>query len=146
MFPKGHPMRSVMGWLPENGGVTSDQKLEIVHALKEAVLHWGEDITMMEFLKESGVTQHAIYKFWNSWSELRVEAGYKPRRVANVVYSDEELLDEAVRVIDDCGGFPTIREFNEQSRFPYHALYMRFGCRAHILEACENHRNPRSDA
>ncbi len=136
------PLRSLMPWLSEEEGegTRSAEPDELVQALEELAAAEGADVTMQRFLKQTGVSEHAVYKHFPSWSELRIEAGLDPRRRADVIHADDDLLAEAVRVIEACGGFPTIREFNERSRFPYHTLYMRFGNRAEILRRCEEYR------
>ncbi len=143
------PLRSLMPWLSEEKGqgTRSEEPDELVQALKGLAAAEGADVTMRRFLKQTGISEHAVYKHFASWSELRAEAGLAPRRRAGAVHADDDLLAEAVRVIKACGGLPTIREFNERSRYSYHTLYMRFGGRAEILRRCEEYRSqPRTNA
>lgn len=147
MIREDDPLRFVMPWLDEPG--TSDgaagraevEREKLVERLRALAEEEGEQVTMLRFLNETGFTEYVIYKHFESWAELRVAAGLQPRREADVVHSDDDLLAEAVRVMEECGRFPTIREFNERSKYPYHALYMRFGCRAEILSRCEEFRS-----
>ncbi len=136
------PLRILMPWLPEEAeeGTRCEEPDELVQALEELAAAEGADVTMQRFLKQTGVSEHAVYKHFASWTALRVAAGLAPRRKADVIHADDDLLAEAVRVIEACGGFPTIREFNERSRFPYHTLYMRFGNRAEIVRRCDEYR------
>lgn len=147
MFRSDDPMRLLMPWLDEEAadetGVgrkrerAAVERRELVEQLRGLADEEGEDVTMQRFLNVTGFKEYAVYKHFDSWAELRVEAGLEPRREANPVYTDEQLLAEAVRVIDECGGFPMIREFNQRSRYPYHALYMRFGRKEEIFRRCE---------
>ncbi|MGE0377311.1 MAG: homing endonuclease associated repeat-containing protein [Planctomycetaceae bacterium] len=142
------PLRLVMPWLDEEQERGErDEELcgerergELIEALRELAEEEGEGVTMMRFLSESGFKEYTVYKHFDSWGELRVAAGLEPRREADVIHSDDELLAEGVRVLEECGGFPTIREFNARSRYPYHALYMRFGRREEIVRRCEEYR------
>ena len=95
---------------------------EILIAITKTKTILGVDrLSFKDFIKTSGINQHSIFKFFDSWSDACAAAGIQcglkaENLVPNKPISPEECLSELKRVASDLG-----RDYISQEEFDAHS-------------------------
>ncbi|MCA9055290.1 MAG: hypothetical protein KDA75_15725 [Planctomycetaceae bacterium] len=99
----------------------------IVEALERAARKYGADITLEEFVRETGVSCGTVYRYFSGWPELRLEAEL-PRNVKSKMrYSDNALLEDPHKVAHLAGHVPTLDDYRTYGHAAVSTLQRRFG-------------------
>lgn len=123
------------------------------HILSEikrtAEANGGKALGKIRFLDETGIKESDWYgKYWNTWGDAVVEAGYKPNKL-NAALDDDYILDKFVELILDLDRYPVKGDLLMRARanqdFPSHNTFQRFGPKARlahtIIEKYKSHEN-----
>ncbi len=99
---------------------TKEQLLELV---REAAEEFGEDITLGEFTRQSGVTNKPIVRLFGSWVKLKKAAGLNAIRPSGqpVRFTREELI-ERLRELVAKRGDVSRREFCREVKISNNGL------------------------
>ena len=76
----------------------------LIARLKELVERLGDDITLVQFCRETGIGPGTVRIYCENWSDLRRMAGLPRRRGRRPHFSDELLLSDLCRVRQMLGG------------------------------------------
>lgn len=80
-----------------------DEKQTLIETLQSIAKQLGTiTVPRREFIQRSGVTERKIQRLFGSYNELVLAAGLSPRAFPtseDPMYSDQDLLDEVVRVL-----------------------------------------------
>jgi len=124
----------------------SDEREELVKTLRGIAGELGTDsVSMPEFLRRSGVSEWKIQRCFGSYNGLVEAAGLVPRRFA-FAYSDDDMLDEIVRVLRLPASKLTTLFFEQQSKISSSACKRRFGGWLNALKATAARLDPVGDA
>lgn len=100
----------------------------IVEALYDAVDRHGPGVTLMRFLRETGISTTTIERHCGGWSRLREQVGLKPNlrgRQSNI--SDQDLWDDVVRVSNLIRRPMTWRDLHAHGRYGRCTYQRRLG-------------------
>ncbi len=127
-----------------------DEKQELIEALRRIATEMGTDqVSRPEFLSRSGASERKVQLLFGSYNGLVSAAGLVPRRFPNSeapTYSDEEMLNEIVRVLRDPGSKLTRIFFEQNSIISSSACERRFGGWINALKAASLRLDPTADA
>jgi hypothetical protein len=113
------------------------------HILNEicrtAAANGGVPLGSARFVAETGIRGSDWHgRFWARWSDAIREAGLEPNRLMTA-YDDEWLLQKLATLTRELGHFPVNAELRMKARndseFPSHNTFARFGRKAQIAEA-----------
>ena len=99
---------------------------EMIHLLQAVAVELGPNLSLEEYVEQTGVPRGRVYTLFESWGDLKRQAGlpqYHPRRQ---LYSDEDLLLALHDFIERHKRFPKRYEMAQQG-VSYVAMYNRWG-------------------
>lgn len=109
----------------------SKQKIHSQGSLREQLIHWagvlGENISLADFERVTGVSRSTVSQYWESWTELRKGAGLTPQIKWKIRWTEDRLQQELHRVVRRLGRFPTSREFDRETAVSRTTLCRRLG-------------------
>jgi len=89
------------------------------------------------FEKLTGIKDSDWLKYWATFTDAVIEAGYKPQKFSTKI-PDEFLIKKLIELINEKGHFPSNNEVKHWSKndssFPSHSALHRLGKRAEKLE------------
>jgi hypothetical protein len=86
-----------------------------------------------DFKKETGVSDHYILKYWDSWSEFFLEAGLQPKNRKPL--TNEQLFQAAFEVLSAEESIPTFTRFGKLIPYSKAVYKKRFGTWLAILNS-----------
>jgi hypothetical protein len=107
----------------------------------------GTPLGKQRFLAETGIRESDwAGKFWVKWGDAVREAGFEPN-VKQAALDKDWLLEKLAEFVRELGYYPVATEFrmkaHEDSEFPSHNTFARFGRKAQVASAllnwCESH-------
>jgi len=101
----------------------------MIDAAKSAAARAGSDLSRSDFLRETGISEHQIYRLFpeGRWTELKRLAGLDRNPRHRTALEDEEILSEFHRIASDLGSIPTWAVFAHQARISADVVRRRFG-------------------
>lgn len=107
------------------------EKAKLIAEMQKVAQSLGADsVPRHEFLRAAGVSERKVARLFGSYNGLVVAAGLKPLRFPprdQPVYSDDEILDELLRVLRQPSSKLTRLFFEQNSDISASACERRFG-------------------
>ncbi|MEX0704724.1 MAG: hypothetical protein WD069_21680 [Planctomycetales bacterium] len=128
-FGGWNELRKLAGLPPRTGG-TRKPRYEVgwlVEKFRETRTLYGDDLTMRDFQRHTGISPTAIRNHFGSWSALRKSQGLSELPKAKAHYTDEELMADLHRVAWTLRRFPKSAELARLSKFSLSLYARRFG-------------------
>jgi hypothetical protein len=127
----------------------SDEKTELIGTLRRIAAELGTDsVSRTDFLRRSGLSERKIQLLFGGYNGLVEAAGLVPRRFPSSevpTYSDEDMLDELVRVLRLPSSKLTVVFFEQNSNISPSACQRRFGGWINALKAAAARLDPARD-
>jgi hypothetical protein len=127
-----------------------DEKEELIEALRRIATEMGtESVSRPDFLRRSGVSERKVQRLFGGYNGLVEAAGLVPRRFPSSdapTYSDDEMLQEIVRVLREPHSKLTRIFFEQSSKISSSACERRFGGWINALNRAAVHLDPERDA
>lgn len=106
-------------------------KQDILNEIKRtAKENGGTPIGRERFIKETGISEYQLNKFWPRWSEAQIEAGFEPNTL-NAAHDLDFLKESMVSLIRELGRFPTSPDLrlkrHQDQNFPDQKTFDRLG-------------------
>ena len=128
----------------------SDEKEELIGTLRRIAAELGTDsVSRPEFLRRSGFSERKVQRLFGGYNGLVEAAGLVPRKFPTSdapMYSDEDMLDEVVRVLRLPDSKLTRIFFEQNSSISTSACERRFGGWINTLKAAAPCLDPVQDA
>jgi hypothetical protein len=129
-----------LGWTarrkrPTGGRVHSRES--IVAALKEAAAELGDDLTLAEFTRRTGITEKPIAAYCGNWGRLRVLAGLVANNRGRKRIPDEALFADLWRLRQQFNRYPMYGEYERYGLAHVSTVVRRFGGMAGAMDACD---------
>jgi hypothetical protein len=128
----------------------SDETAELIGTLRRIAAELGTDsVSRPEFLRRSGFSERKVQRLFGGYNRFVEAAGLVPRRFSTSdapMYSDEDMVDEVVRVLRLPGSKLTRIFFEQNSRISTSACERRFGDWINTLKATVPCLDPDQDA
>jgi hypothetical protein len=97
----------------------------------------GQDFVLRkDFKQETGIGDHHILKYWDSWSDFFSEAGLQPQNRQPL--TDDQLFEAARDVLIDENSIPTFTRFGKLIPYSQAVYKRRFGTWSGLLSAFKN--------
>jgi len=102
---------------------------DIIELAKEMAEKSPSPLSRNEFTRQTGITQHYIYKFFpeGGWREVKRLAGMERHPKDMAPLSDAELLKEYHRVVSTLGYIPTWSVLDAKAQVSSDVIRKRFG-------------------
>ena len=127
-----------------------DEKQTLIETLQGIAKDLGTTtVARYEFLRRSGVSERKIQRLFGSYNDLVLAAGLSPRSFPTSdapIYSDEDLLNEVVRVLRAPNSKLTRVFFEQNASVSTSACERRFGGWINTITAAGELLNPDEDA
>ncbi len=127
-----------------------DEKEELIEALRRIATELGTDsVSRPDFLRHSGVSERKVQLLFGGYNGLVEAAGLVPRRFPSSdspTYSDDEMLQEIVRVLREPHSKLTRIFFEQNSKISSSACERRFGGWINALKRAAVQLDPERDA
>ena len=109
--------------------MTELTRKELIKAAKSAADKVGPDLSRADFLRETGISEHQIYRLLpeGRWTELKRVAGLERNPQHRVALEDNEILKEFHRVASECNAIPTWAVFAHKAEISSDVVRKRFG-------------------
>lgn len=106
-------------------------KQDILNAIQTtAKENGGVPLGRERFIKETGISEYQINKFWPRWSEAQQEAGFEPNTL-NAAHDLDFLKESFISLIREIGRFPTSPDLrfkrHQDPNFPDSKTFDRLG-------------------
>jgi hypothetical protein len=101
---------------------------ELIEAAKFAAEKVGSDLSRADFLRETGISEHQIYRLFpeGRWTELKRLAGLERNPQHRVPLDDNDILVEFNRVSSEYGAVPTWAVFANKAQISADVVRRRF--------------------
>lgn len=113
--------------------MTREEILDEIRQLSEGGRAPGRE----RFVRETGISEYQINRFWPRWSDAVAEAGLR-RNEMQAAYTDGVLMSSLVTLIRHLGKFPAKGDMlvrrNRDPTFPSEKVFSRYGGKADLVE------------
>lgn len=148
LFRSWKAVRICLGLQPETPRRARRTAEQIQQALRDQVARHGENITRMEFGKNTGISITSIMRHFRDWSELRKSIGLPPRARQGKRYSEFDLMSDLWRVAQKAHKYdgrplhrcPTIPQQHRFGTISAMAIRNRYGSWPNVRLAFEIYR------
>lgn len=112
-------------------------KTDIIEAIRRtAKENGGIPLGRGRFVRETGIKERDVYKFWSSFGEAHREAGFEPNTL-RAAHSVELLIESVISLMREVGRFPTHANFigrrYKDSKFPNPESFRRLGNKEEMI-------------
>ncbi|QZP37064.1 homing endonuclease associated repeat-containing protein [Halobaculum magnesiiphilum] len=117
---------------------------DLIEDIRGVAAEVGGKPTLNDYREHGTAAVTTIYDRFGSWQDALDAAGYEPREPDSAV-TDEELLDELGRLVDELGERPTATDMNDHGAYWASTYRRAFGSWNNALEAAGIDSSPSQD-